>query len=108
MNDSSRSIAILRAAQALTHGESEQRGPTDRDEDGWLHKEAPHGGQGATLPLLERSIARDLRKIEEAIGGRGRTTLFVIAASIDDALLALQEALSYGEVWGDNDQPENI
>ncbi|MFZ5747897.1 MAG: hypothetical protein ACOY45_09615 [Pseudomonadota bacterium] len=48
----------------------------------------------AEVPLLDRSIGRDLRSIETFLGrdAKGRTLLSANAAAIDEALLALAEA----------------
>lgn len=68
------------AIRALTHQDFEQheRGVTRC---------------GSDVPVLDRSIANDLRDIERMLGSRakGLTSLSVIAASIDEALLALLE-----------------
>jgi hypothetical protein len=52
-----------------------------------------HNGhwQEGKHPLLKRSIANDLRQIEASLSGKGKTLLFAIAESIDEALLALAE-----------------
>lgn len=46
------------------------------------------------VPLLVRSISYELRQIERQLGASGKTNLCAIAASIDEALLALEECLS--------------
>lgn len=46
---------------------------------------------GKPVPLLDRSIANCLRDIERVIAKPGTTRLHAIAASIDEALLALME-----------------
>lgn len=50
------------------------------------------GAVGAAIPLLQRSIADDLRRIESQLGAKGGTLLSAIAAAIDQALLAAQQA----------------
>lgn len=70
---------IIRAIQALTYDEIEQR-----FDDGAVR-------QGIGVPLLQRSIANDLRQLEAVLGAKGKTNLFAIAAAIDEALLALVE-----------------
>ena len=47
---------------------------------------------GEQVPLLERSIANDLMRIDSAISGKGKTLLSAIAHSIDEALIAIEEA----------------
>lgn len=47
---------------------------------------------GDEVPLLERSIANDLMRIDSAISGKGNTLLSAIAHSIDEALVAIEEA----------------
>lgn len=47
---------------------------------------------GEEVPLLDRSIGQDLTRIESALSGKGLTLLSAIAASIDEALLAIEEA----------------
>lgn len=69
---------IARAIAALTYDEIEQHG------DGMTRTDTD-------VPLLQRSIANDLRQIEAQMGGKGKTLLFAIATSIDEALLALVE-----------------
>lgn len=68
------------AIRALTHQDFEQheRGVTRR---------------GSAVPVLDRSIANDLRDIERVIAKPGTTRLHAIAASIDEALLALMEEM---------------
>ena len=70
---------LTRAIQALTYDEIEQR-----FDDGTIR-------QGIGVPLLQRSIANDLRQLEAVLGAKGKTNLFAIAAAIDEALLALVE-----------------
>lgn len=70
---------IARAIAALTYDEIEQR-----FDDGTIR-------QGISVPLLQRSIANDLRQLEAVLGAKGKTNLFAIAAAIDEALLALVE-----------------
>lgn len=50
--------------------------------------------EGAEIALLERSIGNDLLHIERQMGRKcvGTTILSALAASIDEALLALEEA----------------
>ena len=58
------------------------------------HIEQHEGGMVRTdtqVPLLQRSIANDLRQIEASLGGKGKTLLFAIAEAIDEALIALVE-----------------
>lgn len=76
--------AVRRAIGALTYDEIEQiacaSGATiARDHD---------------VPLLQRSIANDLERMDGCIAGpaRGQTLLSAIGAAIDEALLALAEA----------------
>lgn len=70
---------IEAAIRALTYDEVEQH-----FDDGTVR-------QGINVPLLQRSIANDLRQIEAALGGKGTTLLFAIATAIDEALIALTE-----------------
>ena len=70
---------IARAIQALTYDDIEQH-----PDNGTLR-------QGVEVPLLQRSIANDLRQLETVLGAKGKTNLFAIAAAIDEALLALAE-----------------
>ena len=74
---------IPRAIAALTYDEIEQ------------HSHDPIRGtvtrEGNAVPLLNRSIANDLRQIEAQLGGKGKTLLFAIAEAIDEALIALVE-----------------
>jgi hypothetical protein len=65
---------IERAISALTYDEVEI-----------LHN--GHWQEG-NHPLLKRTIANDLRQIEASLSGKGKTLLFAIAESIDEALLA--------------------
>ncbi|MBV1917587.1 MAG: hypothetical protein KUG65_05955 [Sphingomonadaceae bacterium] len=44
------------------------------------------------VPLLNRSISHDLLQVESVIGARGKTLLSAIAAAIDEALLAAEQA----------------
>lgn len=44
------------------------------------------------LPLFDRSIANDLVTAEKVIGARGKTLLGAIGESINEALLAAEEA----------------
>ncbi len=44
------------------------------------------------LPLFDRSIAHDLVNAEKVISGRGKTLLGKIGESINEALLAAEEA----------------
>ncbi len=55
------------------------------------------------VPLLDRSIANDLMRIDSAISGKGQTLLSAIAHSIDEALVAIAEArlLLQGKDEGD-------
>ena len=46
---------------------------------------------GDAIPLLDRSIAQDLVRIERAIGSKP-SLLGATAAAIDEALLAIEEA----------------
>lgn len=46
---------------------------------------------GSSRPILQRSIANDLRQMETVLGAKGKTNLFALAAAIDEALLALVE-----------------
>ena len=67
-------------------------------------RSSPLGGvvetnETVTAPLLTRSISYELRQIESELGAKGKTRLYPIAVAIDEALLALQEALGYGEAW---------
>ena len=50
--------------------------------------------EGEGVPLLQRSIAQDLRQIEGRLGvhAKGRTILGATADAIDEALLAAAEA----------------
>lgn len=50
--------------------------------------------EGDNVPLLQRSIAQDLRQIEGQLGAhaKGRTILGATADAIDEALLAAAEA----------------
>lgn len=50
--------------------------------------------EGEGVPLLQRSIAQDLRQIEGQLGAhaKGRTILGATADAIDEALLAAAEA----------------
>jgi len=87
--------ALDRVIAALTYDEIEQRrtswGPTLRNEE---------------VPLLDRSIAQDLMQIEAQLGGRGKTLLSAIAESINEALLAAQEARDVlGAPSGSNVKP---
>jgi len=56
----------------------------------------PTGGGQITrnrqIPLLHRSISQDLIQIERGIGAKGKTLLSALAASIDEALLAAEQA----------------
>lgn len=74
---------IPRAIAALTYDEIEQ------------HSHDPIRGtitrEGHAVPLLQRSIGNDLRQMESALGGKGKTLLFAIAEAIDEALIALVE-----------------
>lgn len=47
---------------------------------------------GTAVPLLHRSIGQDLMRVESAMGGQGKTVFSAIAASIDEALIAIEEA----------------
>lgn len=47
---------------------------------------------GEEVALFDRSIANDLILIEAALSGRRQTILSAIATSIDEALLAIEEA----------------
>lgn len=69
---------IARAIAALTYDEIEQH------EGGMVRTDQ-------AVPLLQRSIANDLRQIEAVMGGKGQTLLFAIAEAIDEALIALVE-----------------
>lgn len=72
--------AIDRAIAALTYEQVEHI-PVD-------------GGDtlsGDQVPLLQRSIGQDLTRIEATIAAKGCTLLAAIAASIDEALMALAE-----------------
>ena len=71
--------AIDRAIAALTYDQVERFDPAWQPVPG-------------TVPLLARSIAHDLVQIERVIGATGKTLLGAIAASLDEALLALAEA----------------
>lgn len=53
-----------------------------------LHHNRWHEIKG---PILQRSIANDLRQLEAVLGAKGKTNLFALAAAIDEALLALVE-----------------
>ncbi len=70
---------IARAIAALTYDEIEQH-----MDDGTVRTDQ-------AVPLLQRSIANDLRMIEAQLGGKGQTLLFAIAEAIDEALIALVE-----------------
>jgi hypothetical protein len=75
------STAIDRAIAALTYDHIEQI-PLD-------------GGPvlvNDQVPLLQRSIGADLIRIEAAMSAKGKTLLSAIAASIDEAVVALAEA----------------
>lgn len=76
--------AVERAMAALTYASVTQIEPV-------TGRELAIDG---AVPLLERSIGRDLRSIETLLGrdARGRTLLSANAAAIDEALLALAEA----------------
>lgn len=81
MSDAARD-ALVRIRSALTYDRIEQIAAGEtiaRDEE---------------VPLLQRSIAQDLRDIEARLGlnAKGRTILSAIASSIDEALLAGAEA----------------
>lgn len=49
---------------------------------------------GNEVPLLQRSIAQDLRDMERRLGAQvvGKTLFSANAAAIDEALLAIEEA----------------
>lgn len=48
--------------------------------------------KGSAVPLLDRSIAQDLLRIESSLSGKGTTLLFKLAASIDAAIVSIEEA----------------
>lgn len=75
--------ALERAEAALTYDYIEQRGP----DFGAVRIDN-------AVPLLDRSISRDLRNLEAQFGNavRGKTLLSANAAAIDEALLAIAEA----------------
>lgn len=61
---------------------------------------------GDQVPLLHRSISQDLLQLERAIGARGKTLLSAIAASIDEALLAAEQARqTLGQASASNVKP---
>lgn len=75
--------ALARAIAALTYDEiaviaADGMGTSETD--------------GRALPLLERSISADLIRMEMCMAARGKTLLSAIAASIDEALIAIEEA----------------
>lgn len=47
---------------------------------------------GDDVPLLDRSIANDLMRIDSVISGGGNSLIAAIAHSIDEALVAIEEA----------------
>lgn len=59
--------------------------------------------EGDAVPLLQRSIAQDLLRIESALSGKGTTLLSKLAASIDEAIVLIEEARQLLGGKGDSD-----
>jgi hypothetical protein len=76
--------ALDRALAALTYAQVEHIDPRTREVT----------AAGDEVPLLQRSIAQDLRDMESRLGrvAVGKTLLSANAAAIDEALLAIEEA----------------
>ena len=74
--------ALQRIVTALTYDQIEQVGAA-----GLI-------AEGEDVPLLQRSIAQELRDLESRLGlnAKGRTMLSATANAIDEALLAAAEA----------------
>ncbi|WP_072379829.1 hypothetical protein [Novosphingobium sp. NDB2Meth1] len=84
--------ALARAIDALTYDQIE-RYPLHLilEDDGSLRPAGPVQS-GKEIPLLDRSIAHDLIRIEKSLAAQQPTLLSAIAHSIDEALLAIAEA----------------
>lgn len=82
--------ALARAIDALTYDEIEWL-TLGLDDDG-LNGAATVHQSGDQIPLLKRSIAHDLIRIEKSLAAQPPTLLSAIAHSIDEALLAISEA----------------
>lgn len=84
--------ALDRVIAALTYDEIE-RIPFGLPDDDIERGRVPPGHlKGAEIPLLDRSIADDLVRIEKMLTANRPTLLGAIGESINEALLAAEEA----------------